>query len=63
MIKKAATKRSKKLVNHISALNFELLKIHPKTENQEIAFDLYEEGKNLILYGSAGSGKSFYHYT
>jgi phosphate starvation-inducible protein PhoH len=29
------------------------------TENQKKVFDLYDEGKNLVVYGSAGSGKSF----
>jgi phosphate starvation-inducible protein PhoH len=33
--------------------------IKPKTDNQAKAFAQYEEGKNLLLGGAAGSGKSF----
>lgn len=38
---------------------FEIKKIKPLTENQSIAFDAYEDGKNLMLHGIAGTGKSF----
>lgn len=34
-------------------------KIEPLTENQKIAFDSYTQGKNLLLHGIAGTGKSF----
>ena len=51
--------RSKKSSNRVSALHFELKKIYPMTENQKKVFDLYDDGKNLVVYGSAGSGKSF----
>lgn len=52
-------KKSKKSTNKVTCLNFELRTITPKTDNQEKVFDCYNEGKNLVLYGSAGSGKSF----
>jgi phosphate starvation-inducible PhoH-like protein len=52
-------KKVKKSSNRVSALNFELQTIQPKTDNQQRVFDYYNEGKNLVLYGSAGSGKSF----
>ena len=45
--------------NKVSALHFELKNIYPVTDNQKKVFDFYDEGKNLVLYGSAGSGKSF----
>ncbi len=32
--------------------------IYPLTENQHIAFDAYAGGKNLMLHGIAGTGKS-----
>ena len=51
--------RPKKSANRVSALHFELNTIYPMTENQQKVFDLYDEGKNLVVYGSAGSGKSF----
>jgi phosphate starvation-inducible PhoH-like protein len=37
----------------------ELKEIYPLTENQKRAFSSYKEGKNLILHGIAGTGKSF----
>lgn len=40
-------------------LNFALKKIEPLTVNQKIAFDAFDRGKNLMLHGMAGTGKSF----
>jgi phosphate starvation-inducible protein PhoH len=40
-------------------LEFEMKKIEPLTENQKISFEYFEKGKNLLLIGSAGSGKTF----
>ena len=37
----------------------EIANIQPLTENQHKAFDSYDEGKNLVLHGIAGTGKSF----
>lgn len=39
--------------------HFSIRNIEPLTENQSKVFDAYEEGKNIVLSGSAGSGKSF----
>jgi predicted ribonuclease YlaK len=36
-----------------------LLPIKPLTKNQEKLFDSYDSGKNLLVHGSAGTGKSF----
>ena len=33
--------------------------IEPITDNQKILFDSYSEGKNIIAYGAAGTGKTF----
>ena len=41
-------------INH-----FELRKINPLTTNQEITFDAYRNGYNLMLHGYAGTGKTF----
>lgn len=38
---------------------FQLKKIEPLTENQKKSFDQYDKGKNLMLHGIAGTGKSF----
>lgn len=40
-------------------LNFQLKTIEPLTRNQKEAFEGYASGKNLLLLGSAGSGKTF----
>lgn len=37
----------------------ELKHITPLTETQRIAFEAYDSGKNLVLHGIAGTGKSF----
>ena len=37
----------------------DLLEFEPITENQKKAFHLWDEGENLILTGSAGTGKTF----
>ena len=36
-----------------------LLNIDPLTDNQERLFKSYSEGKNLVAYGAAGTGKTF----
>ena len=41
-------------------INYDHLKeIKSLTENQKVAFDAYEKGQNLFLYGCAGTGKTF----
>ena len=41
-------------------INLDHLKvIEPLTENQERVFESYGEGKNLVLHGAAGTGKTF----
>ena len=36
-----------------------LLDITPLTDNQELFFDQWGEGKNIFAYGAAGTGKTF----
>ena len=36
-----------------------MVPIKPLTDNQTVAFDSYEMGKNLLLHGAAGTGKTF----
>ena len=36
-----------------------LLPIEPLTENQKKLFSAYEEGKHIVAYGTAGTGKTF----
>lgn len=56
----------KKLADHAkknkikSVINgFKLIEIEPLTDNQEKAFDYWEDNYNLVLRGSAGTGKTF----
>ena len=45
--------------NSMQVRRDELETFYPKTETQEIAFKRWDEGYNLILSGSAGTGKTF----
>jgi predicted ribonuclease YlaK len=36
-----------------------LVTVNPATDNQRTAFQDYKNGKNLFLYGAAGTGKTF----
>lgn len=38
---------------------FVMKKIEPLTENQKLSFECFDKGKNLMLHGIAGTGKSF----
>lgn len=40
-------------------LGFKINEIHPLTDNQQRAFEAFENGKNLLLHGMAGTGKTF----
>lgn len=61
------TKREKRLLreqgqtdgNTLPKINFTLKHIEPLTQNQKLTFDAYQQGKNLLLHGIAGTGKSF----
>jgi phosphate starvation-inducible PhoH-like protein/PhoH-like ATPase len=37
----------------------DLLSFYPKTDNQSKTYNAYKEGKNLVLHGLAGTGKTF----
>jgi phosphate starvation-inducible PhoH-like protein len=39
--------------------NFSLINVVPKTKNQGLAFQAYNQGQNLLLTGVPGSGKTF----
>lgn len=46
--------------NEVAAKNrFELRTVNPLTANQQKTFNSYNEGKNLVLHGYAGTGKTF----
>lgn len=39
--------------------SFNLKRVNPITENQRKTFELFDEGKHLLLTGTAGTGKTF----
>lgn len=43
----------------LNKLNFDLQSIYPLTENQHLIFNEWQDGKNLLMTGTAGTGKSF----
>jgi phosphate starvation-inducible protein PhoH len=45
--------------NNKPKFSLEMKKIEPLTENQRLSFENFEKGKNLMLHGIAGTGKSF----
>ena len=52
--------RSAKFMRRKKPINMDHLKvIEPIGDNQEIVFKSYAEGKNLVLHGAAGTGKTF----
>ena len=56
----ATSSMSAKQMRRKKPINLDHLKIiEPLTPNQEIVFEAYAEGKNLVLHGAAGTGKTF----
>lgn len=53
------TKRQKLQHNSVSVRYNDLLEYPPITANQEKAYEAWDEGFNLVLTGSAGTGKTF----
>lgn len=56
---KRLLKQNKNNTTNQEKLNFQLKKIEPLTKHQKESFDAYRQGKNLMLHGIAGTGKSF----
>jgi len=52
-------KRQKSVNNSMSVRLDDLLQFDPLTQNQEIAYKAWDEGDNLVLTGTAGTGKTF----
>ena len=51
--------RIEKETDYLLNTKFGMKRVNPLTENQCKTFDSYQQGKNLLLVGSAGSGKTF----
>ena len=45
--------------NRAKAFYDDLYEFAPQTENQRKAYNAWDEGDNLVLTGSAGTGKTF----
>lgn len=45
--------------NYQNIINFQLNNIEPLTQNQKLTYQAYDQGKNLMLHGLPGTGKSF----
>lgn len=56
---KSKNKKIRKVRNNNIDNNLELKSIEPRTENQQEAFYEFQHGKNLLLHGVAGTGKTF----
>ena len=52
-------KRHKQSHNSLQVRLDDLLEYHPITKNQELTYDAWEDDYNLVLTGSAGTGKTF----
>jgi hypothetical protein len=59
MSRKAARKNNVIQLHKSQSKPLELQHIKPMTDNQKLVFKHFKEGKNLILHGVPGSGKSF----
>ena len=68
MSQKRLTKKQQRALRHQGVLDenneinvgkFELMNVTPMTETQAHAYMAWEDGKNLLLHGCAGTGKTF----
>ena len=51
---------SNRVMKRKKPINLDYIKnIEPLTDNQETLFQAYEDGKNIVAYGAAGTGKTF----
>lgn len=58
--KQLSKHRKKQLIKEVKQIkSLSLSKVEPKTENQSLAFNSFFSGKNLLLHGVAGTGKTF----
>lgn len=57
--KRILRQSDQKVVNIQEKINFNLKRIEPLTDNQKLSFEAYNQNRNLMLHGIAGTGKSF----
>jgi len=63
-MKKSVKKKARTKTIYVDGIkipqtHLQLKQITPLTDNQQRAFESYNEGKNLLLHGLAGTGKTF----
>jgi predicted ribonuclease YlaK len=56
---KTIRNRVEKETDYLLNTKFGMKRVNPLTENQHKTFDSYNQGKNLLLVGSAGTGKTY----
>jgi len=52
-------KKLKRKKEPIQKFQLQLRDVAPKTPNQQLAYQLFEQNRNLVLHGMAGTGKTF----
>lgn len=52
-------KKLKRKKEPIQKFQLKLRDVAPKTPNQQLAYQLFEQNRNLVLHGMAGTGKTF----
>jgi len=52
-------KRTKRKKEPTQKFQLKLRDVDPKTPNQQLAYQLFEQENNLVLHGMAGTGKTF----
>ena len=52
-------KRTKRKKEPTQKFQLKLREVDPKTLNQQLAYQLFEQERNLVLHGMAGTGKTF----
>ena len=57
--KRLLRQQGKEQENHQERFSLKLKHFEPLTQNQRYAFESFEDDKNLMLHGIAGTGKSF----
>lgn len=58
-LSKTQKNRQNREKDYLVNTKFAMKQIQPITENQDKLFDLYEDNKNILAIGSAGTGKTY----
>jgi predicted ribonuclease YlaK len=58
-LSKTARNRVEKETDYLLNTKFGMKRVNPLTANQQKTFESFKQGKNLLLVGSAGTGKTY----